>query len=761
MAAIAADIAQLLDDVRRPGDFCTSGSLEIFAPGLEVEGVGPVALPLLAAQAEQLVAVARRAPYGRGEQTLVDTEVRRTWQIDAGRVRLTGRGWARTLEAIVGRAAEGLGVEGPVAAELYKLLVYDRGSFFIGHRDSEKRDGMFATLVVALPSVGSGGELLVRHKDREARLDLRVTDPAEVAFAAFYADCLHEVLPVVSGFRLTLVYNLSRPAAGRRPTPPDHAAEQNALAARLRRWVENEASEDAAAPDKLVYPLEHAYTLAGLSFATLKGPDAARAATLAAAAETAGCDAYLALLSIEEWGSAEHAGHYGWRRGQVEDEFEPIEVHERSQALTDWRRPDHSDPGLGPLPFDEDELAPPGALDDIAPDEESFREATGNEGATFERSYRRVALVLWPRERSLAVLNQGGLAATLPYLAELAERWTAGGSDRQSSLWTEAHELAGHMLASWPRHPWQTSESRGEVLALLATLCRLGDAARIEAFLGDVSAAGAYAQGDNESIVAALRQLPPRSAEAAVERIVAGNAARVPAACANLLALASTSAMAPRAAAAALLAALRGDPARAPQEASWNRPERRGPEFVVDLLAGLGQIDTALAEAAVDTLLAWPKTYGMDAMLVPAVVALGETAANQTAAGAAVARLGEAAADHLRARIALPLAPPTDWSRDAKLGCDCRHCRELGLFLADPARSIWLFRAAQADRGHVESTVRNSRSDLELKTHRQGRPYTLECTKNQASYQRRVRQREKDQANLALIEVRWTSTRRG
>src|SRR3954447_21900385 len=86
------------------------------------------------------------------------------------------------------RVAEGLGVDAPITAEFYKLLLYDEGSFFVGHRDTEKAPGMFATLVVALPSSFAGGELVVRHKGREVRLDLRCDDPAEAAFAAFYAD---------------------------------------------------------------------------------------------------------------------------------------------------------------------------------------------------------------------------------------------------------------------------------------------------------------------------------------------------------------------------------------------------------------------------------------------------------------------------------------------------------------------------------------------------------------------------------------------
>jgi hypothetical protein len=57
-----------------------------------------------------------------------------------------------------------------VSAELYKLLVYDRDGFFLEHRDSEKTDGMFGTLVVTLPSTYRGGALRIRHAGREVTL---------------------------------------------------------------------------------------------------------------------------------------------------------------------------------------------------------------------------------------------------------------------------------------------------------------------------------------------------------------------------------------------------------------------------------------------------------------------------------------------------------------------------------------------------------------------------------------------------------------
>src|SRR5205085_11593341 len=204
---IGAALLDCLSSVERPGDFCVGGRREIFMPAIDVDGAGRIAFPLLPEQAERLVAVAEAAPYGRGEDTVVDRDVRRTWQLDSSRVRIGGRHWDKTLAELVADAALGLGASEPVAADFYKLLVYDAGSFFVDHRDTEKAPGMFATLVIALPSEHSGCELVVRHLGREVRFGLNPEDPSEIAFAAFYADCVHEVRPVIAGCRLTLIYN--------------------------------------------------------------------------------------------------------------------------------------------------------------------------------------------------------------------------------------------------------------------------------------------------------------------------------------------------------------------------------------------------------------------------------------------------------------------------------------------------------------------------------------------------------------------------
>ena len=757
---ITADLAAVLDKVRRPGNFFAAGTTELLAPLLEVEGVGRVALPLLPIQARDLIGVADPAPYGRGEETVVDPAVRRCWQIGLDRVCIRGRHWARTLEAILARVAEGLGVDAPITAEFYQLLLYEEGSFFIDHRDTEKTPGMFATLVVALPSSFAGGELVVRHKGREVRLDLCGNDPAEVAFAAFYADCVHEVLPLTKGYRLTLVYNLVRSGCGRPPGPPDYAGEQARIAALLQAWCHAKRRSGDASPEKLVYPLEHTYTPAELGFTTLKGADAAVAGVLATAAQQARCDLHLALLTVGESGAAEYSASYGSRRGRwgrrdAEDEFEAGEVLDRYMTLSNWHCSDGSASPLGDIPVEEEEVSPPDACQDLVPDEEHFHEATGNEGASFERTYRRAALVLWPSERIFAVLSQAGLTVTLPYLDDLTQRWADSAGDRQSPLWHEAHDLAGHMIAQWPMQDWYPHKASSNTVRMLALLSQLDDTALIERFLTEVTAAGQYDKGDNAAILPALDRLPPHRAAALIEHIVAGTAITVLGANADLLARAAATLGPGRAATLAgaatqLVEALPGDPAaRTALPEPWQRPSRVDPRLVIDLLTGLSLIDPILAERSVDYILAWPKSYDRDAVLIPAARIL--VGADVTQATAAIERLQTACVAHLRARIAEPLSPPVDWQRASTLPCHCQHCAELVRFLADPERQTWVLKAIESVRGHVEESIRRAGSDLDLTTDRRGRPYSLVCTKNQASYDRRAKQRKQDLKDLALL----------
>ena len=68
---------------------------------------------------------------------------------------------------------------------------------------------------------------------------------------------------------------------------------------------------------------------------------------------------------------------------------------------------------------------------------------------------------------------------------------------------------------------------------------------------------------------------------------------------------------------------------------------------------------------------------------------------------------------------------------------------------ARSARSCWRCKAAEAARKHVLLSIRGADSDVDSVIDQSGRPYALVCTKNQASYERRVVQRQQDLEDLA------------
>jgi len=460
-----APLERALEQVRRTGDFFVQGSVEAPMPRVNVRGAGILSFPVPDAQVKAVIAASERAPYGRGAETLVDTSVRRVWQLPLSKLDIGGKSWPRTFDQILAAAADGLGCAGDnVSAEIYKLLVYDQGAFFKAHRDSEKAKGMFGTLLIVLPSPHAGGALVIRHAGREAVVDLSGGDVSELKYAAFYADCEHEVLPVTRGNRICLVYNLLQQPSpkGKKSTPliaPAYDA-QTAAAAQLLR----DAFSGSSAPTKIAWLLEHQYTPAGLSFAALKSADKARAKVLTEAAARADCAIHLGIVHIEESGSAAYTGYgpYGRRGwggyGGLDDEeedassedFEVVEVADGWSYIDAWRTLDDRDAGFGKLPLRDGEVLPAGALDSEAPDEQRLLEASGNEGVTFERAYHRAALVLWPRGRFVNVLLQASVRAALPYLEAGAASLVAAAStdvDR-TTLFAETRRV----VEAWARH---------------------------------------------------------------------------------------------------------------------------------------------------------------------------------------------------------------------------------------------------------------------------------------------------------------------
>ncbi|XP_055350775.1 uncharacterized protein LOC129597316 [Paramacrobiotus metropolitanus] len=99
-----------------------------------------------------------------------------------------------------------------VQAELYKLNVYGKGGFFKKHTYTPRGANMFASLVVVFPTTHEGGALVLRSGGKEWTFDaaneLAALRTPSIAYMAFFSDVEHEILPVLSGHRVSLTYNL-------------------------------------------------------------------------------------------------------------------------------------------------------------------------------------------------------------------------------------------------------------------------------------------------------------------------------------------------------------------------------------------------------------------------------------------------------------------------------------------------------------------------------------------------------------------------
>lgn len=117
-------------------------------------------------------------------------------------------------------------IDTPITTELYKINSYGPGGMFKAHQDTPRGQDHLGTLVVALPSPFEGGEFILRKSGEEMTFDWstsgRKDHPHDLLWVFFYADIEHEVLPVKSGYRLTVSYHIF---AARKPSVGEEGKE--------------------------------------------------------------------------------------------------------------------------------------------------------------------------------------------------------------------------------------------------------------------------------------------------------------------------------------------------------------------------------------------------------------------------------------------------------------------------------------------------------------------------------------------------------
>jgi hypothetical protein len=160
------NITSLLQETTSTGKPSTGGVAKELKEACElyVENVGLIKTAITEKQTLLLKKQCSQAPYGKKTETIVDKKVRDTYQLNPGQIEIEIQ-----LQALINRVAIEMGCNNRrVEGKLYKLLFYSKGGHFKKHRDTEKEKNMFATLIIQLPSVYTGGELIVHCDDDKA-----------------------------------------------------------------------------------------------------------------------------------------------------------------------------------------------------------------------------------------------------------------------------------------------------------------------------------------------------------------------------------------------------------------------------------------------------------------------------------------------------------------------------------------------------------------------------------------------------------------
>ena len=234
-------------------------------------------------------------------------------------------------------------------------------------------------------------------------------------------------MPVTSGHRLVLTYNLVQAVGGPTRLASCLNDDQTKLNQILAIWNHKSQRKPMDAPPFLSYMLDHKYTDANLRLDHLKGKDAYLARSLQTACVDQGFCFFLANLERTVSGGCEETydpyDHYGGRRGynwhndddeedndemssnsdetgssraELDDFHELEDIYSTSLTLRTFYRANGQLLATS-IPIKEVDIVQENTFD-RNPDSEDYEGYTGNAGASATHTYRNSCIVIMPRQ---------------------------------------------------------------------------------------------------------------------------------------------------------------------------------------------------------------------------------------------------------------------------------------------------------------------------------------------------------------------------
>jgi len=742
------ELIALMDKVKTSGAFSVSGTLPSVLPGLHVKGVGHIGLPLAEPQAQALIQLSDPAPFGRGEETIVDPDVRQSWQLSADDFELGNPQWNEALQAAADQIGKDLGLSGcKIGFEPYKLLVYEEGSFFASHRDTEKIPNMFASLVVNLPSEHEGGELIISHAGQSQSYSFADSSLFEPSFVAFYADCYHEVKPITAGYRLCLVYNLAITNRKKQPVLSQQMGPIEEIDQAIQAWCQ-EAHDNPI----LTYLLDHSYSEQNLSMANLKHGDFAKASVLLNAAAKSGCQAYLCLATYYRTSYGE-VDSYGWRgrRGRYADDdddlderaFEEYDVSEELVYAHAFVTADGNKINVKKLQLEEEDLLAKVPLVDGPGRGYSISEATGNEGATKDLWYHRGAVIMWPKDRELELVAKMDIDYGIHVLkSAIQDQNKLEGEYRRQLI-----RLANHIVETQPsyRHEDISAEliELGDIELLKKSLFRQAHSYAIDIDpnllikVAEQFGWEPFAQGIQSRLTAqnglqwldSLVQTGNSISDAGQGFIRKWVASRWQ----QSLGSAMQSVAEP-----ALPSNARARDRYQYQMARFNteKSAKQGDIIYLVRLTSCLNMGT-VASKVIERLAHSPEEKFLTETYGPAIISALNSLKKKEHHQTIAQQFAVAVRQGLQAKYPNPPEPPEDWSREGQLNCDCKFCTEVNAFLPQhDIGSMSLDKMLKRNLLHVESEVEKSQIEVDIDIQKVASKFNGIIQKNQSRYER-------------------------
>lgn len=717
-------ILDCLNNIKGSGSFVSSRTTAFVFPGLEVDKIGELSYPINELQAKALISQAHKAPFGKGSQTIIDNKVRSVWEIDASMLKFKGNQWPIFLDRVLTAIKPDLGIENDeIAAHLYKMLIYEKGDFFLPHKDSEKEKGMFGTLVIGLPAWHSGGELLVKFDGKEKIISFdRYSDNYEIPYTAFYSDCDHEIRPLTSGYRVCLVYNLVQLKPGNKIQLEPLEKHVVKLSALLK-----EDENNTSLIPKIIL-LGHQYTPENFSKKSLKLHDRTRAEVILRAATQADYYANMCLVTSYVAGSPTSGG-YDYEDADENAEME--EVYDELLSIEHWL--DEGVPPLRNVQFEEKDLLATFRLND---DEPIVKESTGymgNYGPDLMHWYHYGAVMLLSKKMHAMLLLQQDTVNQL--------EWISYYNKKQSRL-TESEMAVCETILSGNLD--SKAQDKADYNVLVDWLIGMNDASCFDK-MGNRLLQAHFLKIDTAHWAKLADFYPTSYLEKQFQQIA--QQGHIPV-IGHLLAI--LQALAEKSACSNLVALqMRELPGYFSLLASTQGNDL--PLITAKTLCAIFSLESRLSQnkewvnMMASILTACNERSYVNTVLAQEIISLK----SETALAYALLMTCR---DDLQYRVSNKPQPPTDWSRPVPDASKyAGQWKLLAEFLQSPVLQVYDYRKNQLERDMLENAIRHVDIDLATETIKKGSPYTLRIIKTQAAYQRQLKQWNEDATLLKKV----------